>query len=106
MPGLTAAAAPTAASSPKLAEKGEAAARQFMKIGKIRDLPEDEMTYQAVFERANDGSVFAYVPGFPGCTSWGATLSDARYHVRDAVRLWLAVAREGDPKRRLGRRTI
>lgn len=58
------------------------------------------MTYQAVFEHADDGSVFAYVPDLPGCTSWGATLDEAREHVRDAVALWLAVA--GEWRRRPG----
>jgi predicted RNase H-like HicB family nuclease len=53
----------------------------------------EEMTYQAVFERANDGSVFVYVPDLPGCTSWGATLDEAREHVRDAIALSLAIAR-------------
>ena len=52
------------------------------------------MTYQAVFEKADDGTVFVYVPDLPGCTSWGATLDEAREHVRDAIALWLAVARE------------
>jgi predicted RNase H-like HicB family nuclease len=52
------------------------------------------MTYQAVFEQADAHSVFVYVPDLPGCTSWGATLGEAREHVRDAITLWLAVARE------------
>jgi predicted RNase H-like HicB family nuclease len=50
------------------------------------------MTYQAVFEQAGDGSVFVYVPDLPGCTSWGATLVEAREHVHEAIALWLAVA--------------
>lgn len=54
----------------------------------------EEMTYQAVFEQADDGSVFVYVPDLPGCTSSGATLDEAREHVREAIALWLAVARE------------
>ncbi len=52
------------------------------------------MTYQAVFERADDGTVFAYVPDLPGCTSWGATLDEARRHVREAIALWITVAKE------------
>lgn len=47
------------------------------------------MTYQAVFERATDGSVFAYVPDLPGCTSWGETLDAAQTNVSDAARLWI-----------------
>ena len=52
------------------------------------------MTYQAIFEQSDDGPVFVYVPDLPGCTSWGATLNEAWEHVRDAIALWLAVARE------------
>ncbi len=52
------------------------------------------MTYQAVFERADDGTVFAYVPDLPGCTSWGATLEEARENVREAIALWITVAKE------------
>jgi predicted RNase H-like HicB family nuclease len=52
------------------------------------------MTYQALFERADDGSVFAYVPDLRGCTSWGPTLDDARERVREAIAMWVAVARD------------
>ena len=54
------------------------------------------MTYQAVFEQADGGSVFVYVPDLPGCTSWGATLDEAREHVREAIASWLAVARQNE----------
>ena len=52
------------------------------------------MTYYAVFERADDGSVHAYVPDLPGCTSWGPTLEEARANVREAMTLWIAASRE------------
>ena len=52
------------------------------------------MIYQAVFERADDGSVFAYIPDLPGCTSWGATIDDAAASVAQAARLWVDDARE------------
>jgi antitoxin HicB len=52
------------------------------------------MTYQAVFERADDGSVFAYVPDLPGCTSWGASLDEARNNVREAIVLWLSAVKD------------
>ncbi len=52
------------------------------------------MTYHAVFERADDGSVHAYVPELPGCTSWGSTLEEAVANVREAMALWIAAARE------------
>ena len=53
------------------------------------------MTYQAVIERADDGTVFAYVPDFPGCTSAGATVEQAQRNVSEAARLWVEAAREG-----------
>ncbi len=52
------------------------------------------MIYQAVFERASDGSVFAYVPDLSGCTSWGETLDAAQRNVAEAVALWIEDARE------------
>lgn len=64
---------------------------------KVRGL--EVMTYQAIFERADDGSVFAYVPDLPGCTSWGSSLDDARENVQEAIGLWLAAVRSqgGEP---------
>ena len=52
------------------------------------------MIYQAVFERGSDGSVFAYVPDLPGCTSWGETLDAAQQNVAEAMALWIEDARE------------
>lgn len=52
------------------------------------------MIYHALFERADDGSVFAYVPDLPGCTSWAPTLEEAKRSVGEAARLWIEVARE------------
>lgn len=54
------------------------------------------MIYQAVFERADDGSVWAYVPDLPGCTSWGMTLDDAQRNVSEAIKLWIDDARAAD----------
>ena len=53
-----------------------------------------EMTYGTVFERADDGSFFAYVPDLPGCTSWGATFDEARANIRDAIVLWISVVKQ------------
>ncbi|MGZ3553982.1 MAG: type II toxin-antitoxin system HicB family antitoxin, partial [Vulcanimicrobiaceae bacterium] len=40
------------------------------------------MKYAVVFEQARDGGWNAYVPDLPGCVSNGATIDDARKHVR------------------------
>jgi predicted RNase H-like HicB family nuclease len=53
-----------------------------------------EVIYQAVFERADDGSIFAYVPDLPGCTSWGTTLDEAAVNITEAAQLWVDHARE------------
>jgi predicted RNase H-like HicB family nuclease len=50
--------------------------------------------YLAIFERADDGSVFAYVPDLPGCTSWGRTLDDAFKNIGQTARLWIAAVEQ------------
>ncbi len=52
------------------------------------------MIYQAISERGDDGSGSAYVPDLSGCTSWGATLDEARTNVAEAVALWIEDARK------------
>ncbi len=51
------------------------------------------MTYQAVFERAPDATIWAYVPELPGVAGSGDTLDAARESVAESVRLWLEDAR-------------
>lgn len=57
-----------------------------------------ESPYQTVFERADDGSFFVYAADLPGCTSWGATLDEARQNIREAIALWISVVREREIK--------
>ena len=52
------------------------------------------MTYQAIFERADDGSVWVFIPDLPGATSWGATLEEAQRNAVEAATLWIETARE------------
>ena len=62
------------------------------------------MTYQAVFEQADDGSVFVYVPDLPGCTA------GARHWMKLASmcvrRFVVAVRRAGEWERRSCASTI
>ena len=51
------------------------------------------MTYQAIFERADDGTIWAYVPELPGAAGSGDTVEEARESIAEAARLWLEEAR-------------
>ena len=55
------------------------------------------MTYQAIFERADDGTIWGYVPELPCVTGSGNSLEEARASTAEAARLWLEEARaEGE----------
>lgn len=51
------------------------------------------MTYQAIFEKAPDGTIWAYVPELGGVAGSGDTLDQARDSVAAGLRLWLDDAR-------------
>ena len=52
------------------------------------------MTYQAIYERAEDGSIWGYSPDVPGAFGAGDSLDDAKESLREGIRLWIEVARE------------
>jgi predicted RNase H-like HicB family nuclease len=53
--------------------------------------------YAVVFEKA-ESNWAAYVPDLPGCISTGATLSDTKRNIREALALHLEAMREvGEP---------
>jgi len=52
------------------------------------------MKYQAIFERAHDGTIWGYAPDLPGATGAGDTIEAARISLREGMRLWLEVAAE------------
>ena len=52
------------------------------------------MTYHAVYDRAEDGSVWGYTPDVPGAYGAGDTLDEAKASLREGIRLWFEVARE------------
>lgn len=60
--------------------------------------PTQPMEYLIVIERGNDGSLSAYVPDLPGCTSCGDTLDELRSNIREAVALHVESLRtHGEP---------
>jgi len=54
------------------------------------------MQLRIVFEPSDEGGYTAYVPAFPGCTSEGETLDEARANIREAIGLYLEHDDEGD----------
>lgn len=56
------------------------------------------MNYQVVFQPEPEGGFTAMVPVLPGCVTWGASVDEARGHIREAIAAYLesAVA-HGDP---------
>ncbi|WP_448700934.1 type II toxin-antitoxin system HicB family antitoxin [Mucilaginibacter sp. AW1-3] len=43
------------------------------------------MDYLVVFEKADDGSIWARVPDLPGCYSFGDTMDEAKFNIKDAI---------------------
>jgi len=52
------------------------------------------MTYQAIYERADDGTIWGYTPDVPGAFGAGDTLDEAKESLREGIRLWIQAARE------------
>ena len=52
------------------------------------------MTYQAVYDRAEDGTIWGYAPAVPGAYGAGDTLEEAKASLREGIRAWLEIARE------------
>jgi predicted RNase H-like HicB family nuclease len=43
------------------------------------------MDYLVVFERAEDGTIWARVPDLSGCYSCGDTMEEAKRNIKDAI---------------------
>ncbi len=52
------------------------------------------MKYAVIYERAKDGSIWAYAPDIPDATGAGDTLDEARKSVTTGIALWIETARE------------
>jgi predicted RNase H-like HicB family nuclease len=49
--------------------------------------------FSVLFEQDEDGVFIAHVPALPGCHTQGKTLVDAERRVKEAIKLYLEVAR-------------
>ena len=54
----------------------------------------DPTDFAAVFEQADDGSYWVYVPDLPGCISHGEDLKEAEAMIREAISLHVEFMRE------------
>jgi predicted RNase H-like HicB family nuclease len=52
------------------------------------------MQYLVVYEKSDDGSIWARVPDLDGCYSCGETLEEAREHIKEAIALYLEDLKE------------
>jgi predicted RNase H-like HicB family nuclease len=52
------------------------------------------LTYRAVYERAEDGTIWGYAPEVPGAFGAGDTLAEAKVSLREGIRVWIEIARE------------
>lgn len=50
--------------------------------------------FAVLFERDEDGIFVAHVPALPGCHTQGRTLEEAQLRVKEAISLYLEVARK------------
>ena len=51
-------------------------------------------TYTAIFERADDGAIWAFVPEIPEASGMGETVDEAEASLRAGLRIWIEAERE------------
>jgi antitoxin HicB len=52
------------------------------------------MNYLVIYEKADDGTIWARVPDLSGCYSCGDTFDEAHKNIIEAIELYLETARE------------
>jgi predicted RNase H-like HicB family nuclease len=52
------------------------------------------MDYLVVFEKAEDGSIWARVPDLSECYSFGDTINEAKHNIKDAIELHIEGLKE------------
>jgi predicted RNase H-like HicB family nuclease len=53
-----------------------------------------EMTYQAIFDRAGDGTIWGRIPEMPGAYGCGATIDEARESLIEGARIHMEEMRK------------
>ena len=52
------------------------------------------MNYLVIYDKAEDGTIWARVPDLAGCFSCGSTIQEAKENVKEAISLYLETASE------------
>lgn len=52
------------------------------------------MEYLVIFEKADDGTIWARVPDLSGCYSCGDTLDEAKANIQEAMELYIETAKD------------
>jgi len=52
------------------------------------------MTYTVIYQRADDGTIWAYTPDLPGATGAGDTIEEANQSIRAGVEAWIEDAHD------------
>jgi predicted RNase H-like HicB family nuclease len=50
------------------------------------------MTFQAIFQQADDGTIWAYIPELPGALGSGDTMDEAKASIEVGAGIWIAEA--------------
>ncbi len=51
------------------------------------------MEYLVLYEKADDGTIWAHVPDLSGCYSCGSNLQEAKTNIKEAMELYLDTAK-------------
>jgi predicted RNase H-like HicB family nuclease len=50
-------------------------------------------TYTAIFERAEDGAIWGWIPEIPGATGMGNTIEEAESSLKSGLVIWIETER-------------
>ena len=71
---------------------------QILRSATIQGMKQEELTYTALFEPAEEGGYVVTVPALPGLVTQGETLEEAREMAKDAILGYLeALQKDGEP---------
>jgi predicted RNase H-like HicB family nuclease len=52
------------------------------------------MEYLVIYEKADDGTIWARVPDLSGCYSCGSNMREAKTNIKEAMELYIDTARD------------